>query len=219
MIDSEIYKMLLPDKKSLIVTNEEDPLAYYYWPVIGYFYKKRLTNTLKLFGDKKYGRVLEVGFGSGILFPELNGRADYIYGIETHDKIREVEKMAHLAGVKNCELRQASISNIPYPDNYFDLVFSVSTLEHISELEQAVQEIRRVTKPGGEIISSFPVKNIVTDIFFRLLGFVPSHLHPNSHGDIIRALEKHLKKEKMIAIPAFLSVSWGIYTSTKHVKL
>jgi SAM-dependent methyltransferase len=35
--------------------------------------------------------------------------------------------------------------------NYYDLVFSVATLEHISNLETAFSEILRVTKPGGLI--------------------------------------------------------------------
>lgn len=211
--------MILPDKKSLIITNDEDPLVYYYWPVIGYFYKKRLTNTLKLFRQKKYGRVLEIGFGSGILFPELKNRSDYIYGIETHDKIKEVEDMAHLEGIKNCELKRASILSMPYPDNYFDMVFSISTLEHIEELNQAMREIKRVTKPGGEIISSFPVKNIITNTFFRFLGFTPSELHPNSHTAIISALSNHFKKEKMIVMPGYAGVDFGIYASIKHIKV
>lgn len=37
------------------------------------------------------------------------------------------------------------------PSDYYDLVFSVATLEHVHHLEAAYQEIWRVTKPGGLI--------------------------------------------------------------------
>jgi SAM-dependent methyltransferase len=37
------------------------------------------------------------------------------------------------------------------PDNFYDLVFSVATLEHIHDLPAAFGEIYRVTKPGGLI--------------------------------------------------------------------
>ena len=205
--------MLLPEKKNLIFTNEEDPLPFYYWPVVGYFYKKRLRNTLKLMEDKKYGRVLEIGFGSGILFPELARHANTICGIETHPYIKEVAEMAKSYGVKDIDLRSASITKIPYPDNYFDLVLSVSTLEHIDELDDALREIKRVTKPGGDVISSFPAKNVAMNILFRLLGFVPSHIHPNSHRDIEQALMRHFTNETIVRMPTFLPADIGFYSS------
>jgi len=38
---------------------------------------------------------------------------------------------------------------LPYEDGYFDLVFDNSALEHIPDLDKALSEIARVTKPGG----------------------------------------------------------------------
>lgn len=46
---------------------------------------------------------------------------------------------------------------LPYDDGYFDLVFDNSALEHIPDLDQALAEIARVTKPGG--IFAFNVLN------------------------------------------------------------
>jgi len=47
--------------------------------------------------------------------------------------------------VDSCDVSQ----RLPYVDAYFDLVFDNSALEHILDLDPALGEIARVTKPGG----------------------------------------------------------------------
>jgi len=39
---------IFPTEKNLIKTNEEDPIDYYYYPIIGYFYRRRLRDVLSL---------------------------------------------------------------------------------------------------------------------------------------------------------------------------
>lgn len=55
----------------------------------------------------------------------------------------------------------ADATSLPYPDEYFDVAFSFSTLEHIPEKqkrEKAFKEISRVTKKGGYVIITVPNK-------------------------------------------------------------
>ena len=44
--------------------------------------------------------------------------------------------------------------NIPFPDNYFDLVYSNQVLEHVRHPDALSREITRILKPGAEIIAS-----------------------------------------------------------------
>jgi len=41
---------------------------------------------------------------------------------------------------------------LPFRDNSFDFVFSIYVLEHVAEIETALSEIRRVTRPGGIVL-------------------------------------------------------------------
>lgn len=201
----------LPLKNNIYATDNDDPLKYHYWPLVGYVYKKRLRNTLSLLG-RGHNRLLEIGYGSGILFPELSRRAWEVYGLEVHGKEDLVKKMLDKEGVDNVILKPGSILNMPFEDNFFDVVVSVSTLEHIKELDGTMLEIKRILKPDGDVILSFPARNAITDSFFRLVGYNPRHLHPSSHKDIIDAAKKYFK---VVQILPFSFFGKALYFSIK----
>lgn len=45
--------------------------------------------------------------------------------------------------------------SIPIPDGFCDVVYTVNSLDHVRNLLSMCNEIRRILKPGGEIIGSF----------------------------------------------------------------
>lgn len=49
-------------------------------------------------------------------------------------------------------LTWADARELPFKDNYFNTVLSVSVLEHISGIEEVVKEVYRVLKPGGKFV-------------------------------------------------------------------
>lgn len=206
--------MYLPPKNNIFETANDDPLKYHYCPIIGYVYKKRLKNTLSLLGNG-YARVLDIGYGSGILFPELSRRAQKVYGLETHGQEKLVQEMLGKEEVNNVILKSGSILEIPFEDNFFDAIVSVSTLEHINDLDKAMSEIKRAIKPGGDIVLSFPARNIITDSFFRIVGYNPRRLHPSSHKDIIKAINKYFEIIRILAFPRF---GKALYFSVKCKK-
>lgn len=58
---------------------------------------------------------------------------------------------------KNINTKVANISFCPQiPDNYYDVVFSISVLEHVPYIFNAADNIVRITKPGGLIINIAP---------------------------------------------------------------
>ena len=55
---------------------------------------------------------------------------------------------AHFAAADACRL--------PFPDGAFDSVFCVAVLQHIGDVDAAVGEMARVTRPGGRIVAVEP---------------------------------------------------------------
>jgi 2-polyprenyl-3-methyl-5-hydroxy-6-metoxy-1,4-benzoquinol methylase len=52
-----------------------------------------------------------------------------------------------------------SITAIPYPDSFFDVVVSFDTIEHVRDDFRVLPELKRVTKEDGCIIISTPLRN------------------------------------------------------------
>jgi SAM-dependent methyltransferase len=58
------------------------------------------------------------------------------------------------------------VRDLPFPDNTFDAIYSMGTIEHFDETERAVAEMARVLKPGGRAIVGVPNRH---DPFLRPL--------------------------------------------------
>ncbi|MFA6088646.1 MAG: class I SAM-dependent methyltransferase [Candidatus Woesearchaeota archaeon] len=57
---------------------------------------------------------------------------------------------------KTNKFKRKSIVNSGMPSNYFDIVFCISTLEHVKEYEKAILEMNRICKPQGLIVVTTP---------------------------------------------------------------
>jgi SAM-dependent methyltransferase len=53
-------------------------------------------------------------------------------------------------------LVQSDIRGIPFATGSFDFVYTMGTIEHIEEYQQAVDEVARVLKPGGIAVVGRP---------------------------------------------------------------
>ena len=98
------------------------------------------------------GRVLNVGVGNGWLEKICAER-----GWETHSLDPSETAVKKLApwGVTG---RPGYISDIPYPDNFFDTVFCTEVIEHLAleQLERGLREIARVLRDSGVLIGTVP---------------------------------------------------------------
>jgi pseudaminic acid biosynthesis-associated methylase len=110
-----------------------------------YGISRRKLNEAFLSGISKQARILEVGCNTGtqLLMLQEMGYSS-LYGIEIQDYALERAK----ARLPRAELRQASALSIPYPEKYFDLVFTSGVLIHIapSDLAGVLGEIHRCSK-------------------------------------------------------------------------
>lgn len=98
--------------------------------------------------------VLEIGCANARLYRQLRsyGYTGAYSGIEVADYIIEQNKQRHPEATWKC----ATAYEIPFPDNYFDVCFSLYVLEHLVYPEQALREMLRIIKPTGCIVLVFP---------------------------------------------------------------
>ncbi|HPO14672.1 MAG TPA: class I SAM-dependent methyltransferase, partial [Candidatus Hydrogenedentes bacterium] len=108
----------------------EEPTRYYYWPMVGWFYRKRLRMVVEALGNRRYARLLEVAYGSGIFLPTLHGLCDELHGLDLLDRQEVVQETLRKAGV-SAHLQVGDALAMPYPNEHFDAVVNVSMLEHL----------------------------------------------------------------------------------------
>ena len=218
-----MQKLILPARSHIHRTTprDEDPVELCYSFLMGWVFRKRLSNTLTLLSTG-HEKILDIGYGSGVLFPSLLQFTQQCYGLESHgqeDKIYEFLTKEKI-DLKKVILTPGSILEIPFSDASFPAIVSVSTLEHlqVKDQDKAMSEMARIITAGGELALSFPVRNVITDSCFTLIGYDQRSCHPSSHRDIISAAEKYFRIEKIIKIPFWLGLDFSIYCSMKCVK-
>ncbi len=90
-------------------------------------------------------KVLDIGCGNGRLKDYLESKANIeYYGVDNNEKFIEIAKK------RNGNFEVGDFLNLPYPDNYFDLVLSVAAFHHIPSdfyRSEALKEVSRVMKP------------------------------------------------------------------------
>jgi ubiquinone/menaquinone biosynthesis C-methylase UbiE len=96
------------------------------------------------------GRVLEIGIGSGMNLPFYTDRASEILGLEPHPKL--LEMAVHKPLRDRTRLIEGSAESIPLNGGCIDTVLTTWTLCSIPDIARALSEIRRVLKPGGQLL-------------------------------------------------------------------
>lgn len=157
---------LLPPE-ALISTGEFDHADWNYRPLLGALQKKRFELVLALMGNDRYGRLLEVGYGSGVFMPELASRCRELHGVDPHPKDREVAGNLAAHGV-DADLVSASATELPYEDSFFDCAVAVSSLEYVEPIEVAAAELVRVLVPTGVLFVVTPGHSPILDLALRL---------------------------------------------------
>jgi len=135
-------------------------------------------------------KVLDAACGSGYGTRLLKkAGAEFICGI---DKSKEVVLYAQRHhGLRGCEFKYGDVTNLPFENNFFDVVISFETIEHLDEETQNnfLKEIRRVLKENGIFIISTPNKKILAP--HKEKSDNPYHLKELYFKELLELIKKH----------------------------
>jgi SAM-dependent methyltransferase len=103
-----------------------------------------------------HNRVLDVGCGSGSMsrliansFPQAE-----VVGVDVREQYLDFARArAREEGTRNVTFQSGDVFALPFPDASFDLIWSKYLLQWLREPRNALAEMKRVTKPGGFVVS------------------------------------------------------------------
>ena len=137
------------------------------------------------------GTMLDLGCGEGRhifgvmeKFPDLK-----CIGLDPHieslDKASEGLKFLESISNTKTNFLSGSAYSLPFSDDSFDLVVCSEVLEHLHDYKDAIKEINRVLKPGGQFLASVPAE------FPEKICWLLSEAYQNQPGGHLRIFKKN----------------------------
>jgi ubiquinone/menaquinone biosynthesis C-methylase UbiE len=111
-------------------------------------YEKELI--ISLLKPVKGNKILDAGCGTGVFTDDILKHGALVYGVDISLPMltRAGEKLEGYPFFKAL----GTMTRLPFPENTFDKVVSITALEFIEDGRKAVEELFRLTKKGGSIL-------------------------------------------------------------------
>ncbi|HEY0664150.1 MAG TPA: class I SAM-dependent methyltransferase, partial [Thiobacillaceae bacterium] len=176
-----------PDLQGAVSTeyyteNERRLFAEYFPPLEGL----RILKT-DLWDEAKNTRILAWASQQGA----------HAYGVDISGPTLTQARAAFAAAPDDRALRASlgDVRALPFLDGTFDAIYSMGTIEHFDETEQAVAEMARVLKPGGRAIIGVPNRHdpFLRPLFVTLLQAVGLYGYGYEKSYSRRALRRILE--------------------------
>ena len=107
------------------------------------FNREEYNKRMEWYLDARFGMFIHWGLYS------IPARGEWV---RSEEEIPKEDYMKYFEEFTQIEKRQGNLTNIPYEDNYFDIVYTCEALEHAIDITSAIREMVRVTRTGGKII-------------------------------------------------------------------
>ncbi|MGZ4909025.1 MAG: class I SAM-dependent methyltransferase [Halobacteriota archaeon] len=171
---------------------------------------------------------MELGCGTGgtlrYAANRTNGEGEF-YGVDISSKMIE-QARAKSQGYGNLYFCTSRVEELPFDDEFFDVVVSTTAFHHFSKPEKALREANRVLKPKGKLyILDMTANNAFMKLVDRYYSKMePAHVKLYSTKEFQALFERaglrHITTKRMVRIPAIdfcmavkSSLNCGISTS------
>jgi SAM-dependent methyltransferase len=183
-------------------------------PIVGRLLRHRHELAVSLLPPRR-GRLLEIGYGSGFLMPELARHCDELYGLDVHEKPHEVAAVLARFDVA-ASLQTGTATAMPYPDRFFDCVVAESVLAHIEDLDRAISEVHRVVDRGGSLVAVVPADSRLVDAALRALtGANAKADFGDRRRAVLPALLRHFDVDEQCSYPRRDIAGLRLYTALR----
>ena len=113
---------------------------------------QHISTVRRLLDPQPGTRLLEVGSGRGHLARRMEGLGPTVTGVDANP-----EAAQHAVGQ---DIRTMRVEALDFPDAAFDQVVAIHAIEHFPRLTEALGEMARVLKPGGQMLLIYPAEPI-----------------------------------------------------------
>lgn len=221
--EKEDYKILFSTKESI-----ENYQRYFF----EYF-----KNNIKK--DNSKSRLLDSGCGLGTYSEIFAQKGFQVYGVDYTPEIIDVAKKR--VNEKKINFLVADIYNLPFSDNFFNMIVCLSVLQYVSDVKNVLAEAKRVLKKDGTLAiitlntfslgrlffkeklvkyNPYKFKKELKKLGFKDIKIRGIYLSPFSSTNFLIKLINSLKIHKLFNIffPIFIFFSHSFYIEARKNK-
>lgn len=145
---------------------------------------------------KQNMNALDIGFGTGypvIELAERSGNSCRIYGIDIWrpGAQRALQKIS-VHGLKNLILLLARAENLPFCNEYFDLITSNNGLNNVEDLQKSLAECFRTCKKDGRLIFTINLPDTMKEFY----GVFKSVLKDHKLENLVEKMNQHIYEKR-----------------------
>ena len=144
-------------------------------------------------------QVLEVGCGAGFMAVALARRGLRVHAVDSTEAMVELARQ-HAAESATAGLLSVNVGDVyalAFDEGSFDLVFALGVIPWLERPELAIQEMARVTKPGGHVILTADNRVRLNNLLDPWLNPVLSPLKRRVKGALYRTGLRHQSLKDM----------------------
>lgn len=106
--------------------------------------------------SRPFENILDLGCGQGICSQKIDLGASKYTGIDTSELL--IKRATELYESSNIKFKVADALDLPFDDESFESVFSISLIHLIEDIDEAIYEMGRILKPKGRffIVTAAP---------------------------------------------------------------
>jgi ubiquinone/menaquinone biosynthesis C-methylase UbiE len=126
--------------------------ARIYAALLAFAQRRGMRELRRTLLTEAHGQVLEIGAGTGLNVPLYTPDVERLVLTEPEPAMaRRLRRRARRAR-PDAEVVEAGAEALPFPDDSVDVVVSTLVLCTVPDQQAAVDEIRRVLRPGGRLL-------------------------------------------------------------------
>jgi ubiquinone/menaquinone biosynthesis C-methylase UbiE len=157
-----------------------------------YFFNQRLEIVFDTLKNYKNAKICDLGCGPGVMVDPCVKMGFEFWGVDISEKMicECTNKFGHL---ESAHFSVGKLQTLEFPDAFFDVVVCMGALEYLDEdeVEDALTEMKRILKPGGEMVISLMNKKSFFYWHRRMSNSIKSSIKRLIGRNIIDETESH----------------------------
>lgn len=138
--------------------------------------------------NKISGKVLDIGCAFGFLLKRLRLYFRELHGLDISGYA--VERARKEVPSAKLEILNIDTDELPYSDEYFDLITALDVLEHTQSIEKNLKKIVKKLKKDGYLIVTVPIKDSWAGRIFSFFDKDYSHISVLPKIEIYEAIDE-----------------------------